>query len=135
MITTGQELKNPPGRILVVDDDPNVVGVLKYVLQQQGFEVHGAPDGLSALAAFRGGRFDMIFTDFSMPRMTGLELAALVRKLDPDIPIILITGHAHALDPEAVARAGLSRVLAKPFQLDELLACLSLLTASQSTQR
>lgn len=120
----GPELKDPRGRILVVDDDPGLRALFVDFLEQQRFESRVAPDGPSALAALDTDRFDLIFVDFHMPGMSGLELAAVVRRTDPVIPIILVTGEVHGLEAEAVARAGISRVLPKPFPLHELITCL-----------
>jgi CheY-like chemotaxis protein len=62
--------------------------------------------------------------------MSGLELAAALRKLDAAVPIILVTGDPAALDATAAARVGISRVLEKPFKLSEFTACLSSLNAN-----
>lgn len=129
MLTRNVALKTTMARILVVDDDPLIVELLVSVFEQEGFEVQTAQDGHAGLLAVSKNHFDLIFTDFHMPRMTGLELAAAVRKVDQAVPLILLTGEAHALEPEAVTRSGITRVVPKPFKLDELRRCLGLMSA------
>lgn len=121
-------------RILVIDDDASLREALRAFFQQAGFEVHPAHDGPSGLAAFNAEHFDLICVDFRMPGMTGLEVAAAVRRVAPVIPIILITGDPYGLEPEALAGARISRVLVKPFTLDELRSCLDLMMVSMPTR-
>jgi CheY-like chemotaxis protein len=118
-------------RVLVVDDDPGVRAALACFLEQRDIEVLAVQDGRAALALCAATRLDLIFVDLHMPGMTGLEMAALVRQLDPAIPIVLITGWASSLTPAAVAAAGISRVLAKPFPLEELATCMRLLDGAR----
>lgn len=129
MMDRSQAQKESRGRILVIDDDPLLREFLVDFLQGAGFEVRPAPDGPTALSFFSAERFDLIFTDFRMPGMTGLEVAAAVRKTNPIIPIILVTGEVAVLEPKALVQAGISRMLPKPFTLDEVRSCLDLVRA------
>ncbi len=122
-------LRASRGRILVVDDDPLIVELLVTLFEQEGFEVQTAQDGCAGLLTFFTSHFHLIFTDFSMPRMNGLELAARVRRVDSMVPIILLTGEVNALAAEAATQAGINRVIPKPFKLDELRNCLGLVRA------
>jgi CheY-like chemotaxis protein len=115
-----QEQPGRRGCILVVDDDAAVRAVLAEFLEQQHFEVHTAEDGEQALRLFRTVLFDVIFVDFQMPGMTGLEMTAAVRRTHPHIPIALATGTANSLDMDMVTRAGITRVFQKPFDLETL---------------
>lgn len=132
---SNQALKEQRGRILVVDDDPLLRELLTIFLEEQGYEVQEAQDGQVGLVAFFQSRFDLIFTDLRMPCMTGLEMAAAVRRVDPVIPIILVTGEAYALEAEALAQVGISRLLRKPYTLDEVRTCLDLMKASWPRRR
>ena len=117
------------GRVLVVDDDPEIRALLSDFLTVQHFEVKTACDAETALALFQPGRFDVLLVDFQMSGMTGLELAAVVRKQDPLIPIALITGSAKMLTAQEISQAGITRMFSKPFDLNEIgswLASLSL---------
>lgn len=118
-------------RVLVVDDDPGVRAALTYLLEQWDVEVLAVQDGHTALAVFTVQRFDLIFVDLYMPGMTGLEMAALVRRLDPTIPIILITGWTSTLETVAVAAAGITHVLPKPLPIDELATCLRWMSSAR----
>jgi DNA-binding response OmpR family regulator len=115
-----QGLPGPKRRVLVVDDDPAVRELLTVFLEERDFEVRTAPDGPAGVAAFNVEPFDLILVDFQMPDMTGLEMATEVRRTDPQVPIALITGIAGTLEAEAVAQAGITRTLPKPFDLNEL---------------
>lgn len=118
---SAQRLNNARQKILIVDDDPSLRELLQVFLEQVGFEVRTAPDGQTGLDALGESHFDVILTDYRMPAMTGLEMAAFIRRSDTVTPIILITGDSYALDPEIVARAGITQVLPKPLKLNELL--------------
>ena len=126
----GQHTLQPlGGRVLVVDDDPEIRALLSDFLTVQHFEVKTAFDAETALVLFQRGRFDALLVDFQMSGMTGLELAAVVRKQDPLIPIALITGSAKILAAQEISQAGITRVFSKPFDLNEIgswLASLSL---------
>ena len=115
-----QDLPGPRRRALVVDDDSVFREALTVFLEEWDFEVRTAPDGLTGLAAFNAEPFDLILVDFQMPGITGLEMAAEVRRMAPQLPIALITGIAGILEAEAVAQAGITRILPKPFDLNEL---------------
>jgi CheY-like chemotaxis protein len=73
---------------------------------------------MQALVLLRTEPFDLILVDFQMPGMSGLEVAAEVRKTQPHIPIALMSGTAKALDIDRVMRAGITRVFQKPFDLE-----------------
>jgi CheY-like chemotaxis protein len=118
---SAQRLHDARQKILVVDDDGMLRELLATYLERVGFEVHTAPDGRAGLTACGESHFDLILTDYRMPAMTGLEMAACIRRSDAVTPIILITGDSYTLDPEVVAQAGITRVLPKPIQIHELL--------------
>ncbi|MDR5741027.1 ATP-binding protein [Caballeronia sp. LZ016] len=104
--------------ILVVDDDPLILSSTSYLLQDLGQDVIEAASGDAALEVLRSGRkVDVLLTDFSMPRMTGVELATAARALRPVMPVILATGYAEL--PEG-AGVDLPR-LRKPYQQSRLL--------------
>jgi CheY-like chemotaxis protein len=86
-----------PPHILLVDDNRLGLVARKTVLEEQGYRVTTAPDGQVALELFSRGAFDLLITDFKMPRMNGAELIKRVRVLRPEAPIILISGYAEAL--------------------------------------
>lgn len=110
-------------RILVVDDEERVRGVLCDVLEAWGCEVDGAASGAQALGLFERGDYDLILTDFLMPGGSGLELIEGVRHADPSVGVIMLT--ASAADLDAPSRRLEFMVLRKPLQVDGLKAAVS----------
>ena len=102
-------------KMLVVDDEPSVCDCISMILSLEGHEVVTANSGREALALFVKGNYDLVFTDYSMPGMTGVQLATQIKSIAPDQPIMMITGLAPVDTPKAV-----DMILNKPFQLDEL---------------
>jgi DNA-binding response OmpR family regulator len=119
MATSGQ-LPEPRGRILVVDDDPAIRVFLTDFLKQENFEVSAVASGSVALKTFHTEHFDLILVDFLMPGLTGLEVAAAIRKSDPQVPIALMTGTASDLEADDIIQAGVNRTFPKPFDLGEM---------------
>ena len=110
-----------PARILVVDDDPEVRHVTASFLSDFGYSETEAPDGRSALALMEQGQtFDLVVADLAMPGMTGVELATAIRQRFSGLPVLLLTGHAEAVQiPEDLP------VMTKPFASAELAARVS----------
>ncbi|HQR20935.1 MAG TPA: PAS domain S-box protein [Burkholderiaceae bacterium] len=114
------------GRVLLVDDEPSVLAVMRETLSSWGLEVEACPSADHALRTFgqSGDRVDLLVTDQAMPGLTGIDLAARLRQQRPDLPWVLCTGYADA-DSEALARqAGASAVLLKPIERARLRAAL-----------
>ena len=81
-----------PARVLLVDDDPKVLGTLTEILRSVGHTVTAAASGAAGFAAYGPGRFDVVLSNLGMAGMNGWELAERVRRVDATIPILLITG-------------------------------------------
>jgi CheY-like chemotaxis protein len=95
-------LRNSPsssthGRILLVDDNANGLMARKTVLEEVGHKIVAATSGADALEHFAKQKFDLVVTDYKMPRMDGLELIARLRRLAPDLPIVMVSGFVDAL--------------------------------------
>ena len=103
-------------RILVVDDEPSVGNAVKLLLKIDGHEVEATNSGKAALAIFKPGRFDLVFTDFTMPGMNGDQLAAAIKADAPSQPVVMITAHAGTL-PQS---PDVDFILGKPFRLAHL---------------
>ncbi len=86
-----------PARILLVDDNRLGLVARKSVLEELGYQITTALEGVTALELYGAGKFDLVITDYKMPRMNGLELIQRIRELAADAPIILISGYADAL--------------------------------------
>lgn len=105
------------GTILVVDDDDGVRAVAKLSLERSGYRVVAACDGEAGVAALRdrGGDFDAVLLDMSMPRLSGADTCRVIRQMRPDLPIVLMSGYT---EPDAAARFGAHEVagfVQKPF--------------------
>jgi PAS domain S-box-containing protein len=110
-----------PGKILVVDDEPEVAAVVKDVLATAGHSVDTAISGATALQMLEVSAYDLVFTDLGMPDMSGWEVAERINEVRPGIPVALVTGWGTALDEGDARRKGVTAVVHKPFEIDELL--------------
>ncbi len=108
----------PEGKehILLVDDEPDIVAAAQIILRQLGYQVTALTDSTEALAAFRAGpeKFDLIFTDLTMPRLTGVDLAREALALRPEIPILGCTGHAESSSLDEIRGLGIREIILKP---------------------
>ena len=109
------------GRILVVDDDPQIRRVMRVTLTGQSYEVDDAKDGEAALEKLRGGRFDLVLLDMNMPGMGGLETCRLIRG-QSDVGIIMLTVRDTETDKVEALDAGADDYVTKPYNPPELLA-------------
>lgn len=114
------------GRILFVDDEPINLVNWQLAMQYQGFIVKAFTNSQEALAAFQAAptTFDLLITDQRMQPYKGTELASAMRKLRPDLPVLLISGWTDALDDQEMAAAGIRERLMKPHDLEALLAAI-----------
>ncbi len=108
-------------RILVVDDDPQILSVLKRGLAFEGYKVDVADNGEKALAIARDQPPDLVVLDIMMPGLDGIEVTRRLREAG-DVPILLLTARVTVLDRVTGLDAGADDYLVKPFALDELLA-------------
>lgn len=109
------------GRILVVDDEPQIRRVLRTSLSAQGYEVHTARTGEEALDSLRELRFDLVLLDMNMPGMGGLEACREIRN-QSEAAIIMLTVRNSEQDKVAALDAGADDYVTKPFGIPELLA-------------
>jgi signal transduction histidine kinase/ActR/RegA family two-component response regulator len=136
MAAEGQEDETVPhgkGRLLFVDDEPALVRLGYSVLTQLGYDVTAYTSSAEALAAFQAApqRFDLVITDYTMPQMTGDVLTCALRRLRPDIPIILETGFSQIIDAEQAAALGINAFLLKPWTVRELARTIAQVLAQQ----
>lgn len=110
------------GRVLVVDDEEIVRHILRSKLESCGYEVVEARDGRKAVSHLDKSTFDVVITDILMPEMDGLETLLYVKRTQPRLPVIAITGAANELHLDNARSLGASRVFAKPFELEEIAA-------------
>jgi len=103
-------------RILMVDDEQDILNIQKAILEKIGYDVTAESDGENALALFASqpDAFDLIVADMTMPHMSGDKLAADLLEIRPDIPIILCTGYSELMNEEKAAAMGVKGFLTKP---------------------
>ena len=109
------------GRILIVDDEPQIRRVLRTALTGRGYEVHDAKTGEEALLAIRDQRFDLVLLDVNMPGIGGLEACREMRSTS-EVAIIMLTVRDTEQDKVAALDAGADDYITKPFGMPELLA-------------
>lgn len=109
------------GRILVVDDDPDIRGLVRELLERRGFAVAEAKDGREALQEFYSGRPDLVVLDVAMPGLDGWETLERIRELS-DVPVVMLTARSAELEKTRGLRAGADDYVTKPFGRQEFLA-------------
>jgi CheY-like chemotaxis protein len=102
--------------VMIVDDQSSLVALAEETLAALGYEPAGFQSSVVALQAFRAAprRFDLVLTDETMPDMSGVELAREIRRLRPELPIVLMSGYSGAQLAERAYATGVSEVLRKP---------------------
>jgi CheY-like chemotaxis protein len=110
--------------ILIIDDEPGVLRVLRKILESAGHSVTDAPDGEVALRHFEGKPADLVITDIFMPGMDGIEFLVNLRKTYPDARVLAMSGGGILSRDQALndaALLGADEILQKPFSRDEVL--------------
>lgn len=92
--------------VMVVDDDLEFLNVLERWLVHAGYEVHSAKNGIDALVLLKQQPVDVVLTDLRMPDINGLQLLAMIKELDPDLPVVFLTGQGTMEDSIAALREG-----------------------------
>jgi CheY-like chemotaxis protein len=113
-------------RILIVDDDPVVLDLVRDLLLMQGHSVESAADGAQALARLAGERFDLLIIDRNMPVMDGIAAVAALRR-DPrlaSLKVLMFTSMADPASRDEALRAGVDGFLKKPVQMQDFTACI-----------
>jgi PAS domain S-box-containing protein len=119
----GDRVDERLGAVLVVDDEIDVAEMVARILSDEGWTVDVATSGVAALDAIRSGQeIDVLLTDFSMPGMSGLDLADAVRVIAPGLPIVVMSGFAP--ERSQIETVELDGLIAKPFDRDDLVRVL-----------
>ena len=113
-------------KILVIDDEESITDLIDSMLTAQGYEVVIAHDGRQGLASYKNEKPDLIITDIIMPDLEGIELVRILRKIDKELPVIVMSG-----DPtgkqflKTASLLGAHSTLQKPFSIEELINLIS----------
>jgi len=110
-----------PPTILVADDEPNIIKLLRLYLREEGYEVTSARDGREAVERFRADKPDLVILDLMMPFLGGFEVCQEIRK-DSDVPIIMLTARSDDVDKIVGLEMGADDYVTKPFNPRELIA-------------
>ena len=110
------------GRVLIVDDEPSVAEFMRELLDSWGLEasVAGEPEAALAMVQVNAEAYDLVITDHTMPRMSGLQLAGEIGRMSAAPPVVLYTGYADAVDPAKLLAAGVKGLVRKPLEPSEL---------------
>jgi len=106
-------------KILVVDNELEILNVLQDVLNILGYTPVAVTSGRDALKIFEKGKFSLVITDMVMPDINGLDLLKEIKKLDSNIPVVIITGFGSEVIEEAI-QAGADGYIEKPFKIEDI---------------
>ena len=106
--------------VLVVDDERTVCNSCKKILTREGYNVDVALSGEEALSKVKGNEFDVLITDWKMPQIDGIEVAKRIKKENPNIAVVMITGYPSVETSIQALRSGISDYVPKPFTPTEL---------------
>ena len=125
--TYSRDARRSPGagqKVLVIDDDPDIRRTVSRILRVGGYKPVEAVGGREGIDALMRGRFVLVITDLFMPSQDGIETIQRIRELEPDMPIIAISGAGDGdFSPLQDAKLmGANRIIAKPFTVDDILS-------------
>ncbi len=106
-------------KILIADDEPNMIWALKKALVKEDYEIISAENGLEAVENFKEEP-DLVILDFKMPKMDGLEALKKIKEINNKVPVIMITAHGSADNAVEAMKLGALDYISKPFDIDEL---------------
>jgi DNA-binding NtrC family response regulator len=121
MEKTTKNQSSPPIRLLLVDDEVGFVEVLSKRIIRRGIDVTMAFNGAEAIQALRRQDFDVAVLDLKMEDMDGIEILKIFKKMDPNMPVLMLTGHGSEHSASEGKKFGAYDYLTKPYELDELI--------------
>ena len=110
----------PKEKVLIVDDERDVLDLCKRILSTQGYQVTTVNDGYEAIEAANKEKFNLLLTDIKMPGMTGLEIAQKLKEADPEIICVTMTGFATMDSAIQALSLGIDEFILKPFTPKDL---------------
>lgn len=112
------------GRVLLIEDEPNIAEAIRFILGRSGCQVFVQTDGREGLAAVSSVQPDLVILDLMLPGMGGMDVLLHLRN-DPvthDLPVMMLTAKGQGRDREAATRAGVSAFMTKPFSNSDMVA-------------
>jgi len=110
-----------PVSVLVIENEKDIRLLLSDILTSGGHRVASASDGIEALQIFKKEYFDLVLTDLGMPAMSGWEVASTIKKMAPDVIVVIISGWGSELDDRELEKNGVDMVVSKPFRVGQIL--------------
>ncbi len=107
--------------ILIVDDEPGVRESLKMLLKST-YDIYTASDGEEALRIIKERRIHLVTLDLNMPKLSGIETLREIRKIDKEVPVIIITGYGTQKDQKEAGLYGVTEFISKPFKIDAMIS-------------
>ncbi|MFN5359975.1 MAG: sigma-54-dependent transcriptional regulator [Bacteroidota bacterium] len=107
--------------ILIIDDEKSIRNVLKDILQHEGYQVEEAPDGEQGIKLFSSKSFDLVLCDIKMPKLDGMDVLQQIMELNPEVPVIMISGHGTIETAVEAVKKGAFDFISKPPDLNRLL--------------
>ena len=121
MTNSSKNIDSDPVRLLLIDDEKDFVNILSKRIKRRNIDVAKAFSGAQAIQALRGQEFDVAVLDLKMEDMDGIEVLKMLKIMDPQLAVIMLTGHGSAEAAEQGIKMGAFDYLTKPCGLEELL--------------
>ncbi|MEW6374464.1 MAG: GAF domain-containing protein [Thermodesulfobacteriota bacterium] len=112
-------------KILVIDDEDSVRDILSRMLKAKGHQVVVASDGEEGIERFKNEKFDLVFTDLGMPKISGWEVGKAIKGMNPKVPVAMITGWGIELTRGKMSENGIDLIVSKPFNFDRVIQLVS----------
>jgi DNA-binding NtrC family response regulator len=107
--------------ILIIDDEKSIRNVLKDILQHEGYQVDEAPDGEQGIKQFSSKSYDLVLCDIKMPKVDGMDVLQQIMEMNPEVPVIMISGHGTIETAVEAVKKGAFDFISKPPDLNRLL--------------
>ena len=114
----------PDKRVLLIEDEPNIIEAISFILSRDGWRVDTHSDGLTAIEAIRARTPDLIILDVMLPNRSGYDILNDLRESQDtkDVPVLMLTARGQKKDRDLAERLGASRFMTKPFSNGEILS-------------
>lgn len=122
-------------RVLLIEDEPNIVEAIRFLLMRDGWQVDAHSDGADAIDVIVAAKPDLVILDVMLPGKSGMDVLRGLREIEEmrDLPVLMLTARGQSRDRDMAERAGVSRFMTKPFSNAEVLTAVRDLHA-QATQ-